>query len=64
STNGSGTMTVTRLWIVQDVAKKLVDRLNGVNIGLMRFDGHSSGGYQGGPVTLPIADIRETRDLF
>ena len=64
STNGNGTMTVTRLWIVQDVAKKLVDRLNGVNIGLMRFDSSSSGGYQGGPVTLPIADIRETRDLF
>lgn len=64
ATGGSGTIPVTRLWIVQDVAKKLVDRLNGVNIGLMRFDSSSSGGYQGGPVTLPIADISETRDLF
>ena len=65
STGGSGTMTVTRLWIVQDVAKKLVDRLNGVNIGLMRFDASSgNGGYQGGPVTLPIADIATTRDTF
>lgn len=64
STGGSGTMTVTRLWIVQDVAKKLVDRLNGVNIGLMRFDSSNSGGYQGGPVTLPIADIATTRDTF
>ena len=62
STGGSGTMTVTRLWIVQDVARKLADRLNGVNIGLMRFD--SSNRWQGGPVTLPIADISETRDLF
>lgn len=71
ATGGSGTMTVTRLWIVQDVAKKLVDRLNGVNIGLMRFDSVNSPsgspggrGYQGGPVTLPIADIGETRELF
>jgi len=65
STGGSGTMTVTRLWIVQDVAKKLVDRLNGVNIGLMRFDSSSNnGGYQGGPVTLPVADIATTRDTF
>ncbi len=62
ATGGSGTINVTRLWIVQDVAKKLVDRLNGVNIGLMRFD--STSPYQGGPVTLPIADIAETRDLF
>jgi len=62
ATGGSGTMKKTRLWIVQDVAKKLVDRLNGVNIGLMRFDGVSL--YQGGPVTLPIADIAETRELF
>lgn len=64
ATGGSGTIPVTRLWIVQDVAKKLVDRLNGVNIGLMRFDSSSSGGYQGGPVTLPIADIATTRDTF
>ena len=67
ATGGSGTIDVTRLWIVQDVAKKLVDRLNGVNIGLMRFDsagGSSGGGFQGGPVTLPIADITTTRDTF
>jgi type IV pilus assembly protein PilY1 len=59
-----GTMDVTRLWIVQDVARKLADRLNGVNIGLMRFDSSNTDGYQGGPVTLPIADISESRDLF
>ena len=65
ATGGSGTITVTRLWIVQDVAKKLVDRLNGVNIGLMRFDSSSSNsGYEGGPVTLPIADIGTSRDTF
>lgn len=64
ATGGSGTIPVTRLWIVQDVAKKLVDRLNGVNIGLMRFDSNASGGYQGGPVTLPIADIAESREQF
>ena len=49
ATGGSGTIPVTRLWIVQDVAKKLVDRLNGVNIGLMRFDSQQQRRLPGRP---------------
>ncbi|MES1992292.1 MAG: PilC/PilY family type IV pilus protein [Pseudomonadota bacterium] len=64
-TNSGTTMNVTRLWMVQDVTKKLVDRLNGVNIGLMRFDASSgSGGYQGGGVMQPVGDITTNRAAF
>lgn len=63
------TSTQTRLEIVQDVAKDLVDSVSEINIGLMRFDTtggdyvptHSwFGDRQGGLVVYPMRDIDAT----
>jgi type IV pilus assembly protein PilY1 len=56
--HNAGSVTKTRLEIVQEVAGNLLDSLNNVNIGLMSFN-YS----QGGNVDVPIgniADVRET----
>ena len=57
---GSGVTTMTRLEVVQDVAGKIVDSLNGVNIGLMRFSTDADGGM----VAMPIGDIATNRSTF
>ncbi len=56
-----GSTQMTRLAIVQDIARKLVDSISGINIGLMRFDARAS---QGGYVDLPIGDIDSNRESF
>ncbi|KAA3629000.1 MAG: hypothetical protein DWQ08_07060 [Proteobacteria bacterium] len=65
----SQTTSQTRLEIVQDVAKDLVDSVSEINIGLMRFDTtggdyhptHSWGSdRQGGLVVYPMRDIDAT----
>ena len=63
----SSAATMTRLEIVQDIAKNLIASLNGVNIGLMRFDDDywsDYSGNRGGYVTLPVADIAANRSAF
>ena len=46
----------TRLDVVRDAAKTLIDRLNGVNLGLMRYSTNA----QGGMVTYPISRLTAT----
>ncbi|MDY6944056.1 MAG: hypothetical protein SVU69_13725, partial [Pseudomonadota bacterium] len=58
--SGVASIDRSRLWIVQDISKKLVASLNGVNIGLMRFDEDGSGGY----VALHVDDIATNRSAF
>lgn len=55
--NSPGTVVGTRLEVVQDVTKTLLDSLSGINVGLMRFN-YS----QGGPVLHELAPIDTARD--
>ena len=50
------TSTSTRLQVVQDVARNLLNSVNGVNVGLMRFNTS-----EGGPVVYAMADIATAR---
>lgn len=64
-----GGRVMTRMEIVQDVAKDLVDSISGVNIGLARFDqGPGGQGYgdqwDGGYIDIPIDPIADNRTLF
>lgn len=54
------TKNMTRMDIVKDVAKDLVDSISGVNIGLMRFDRDANGGF----IDVAIDDISNNRTLF
>ncbi|RKZ11460.1 hypothetical protein DRQ50_13570, partial [bacterium] len=54
--NGAGTVIKSRLEVVQDATKNLLDGLTDINVGLMRFN-HS----QGGPVLHEIAPIDTAR---
>lgn len=56
-------VTLTRLAVVQSVARKFVDSLNGVNVGLMRFQNKDArdGGAQGGYVIHEFAPIETAR---
>ncbi len=53
----------TRLEVVQDVATKLLDSVNGVNVGMMNFNDPVNGivGSQGGSVTFAMEDIATGR---
>ena len=55
---------VTRLDIVKDVAKNMVDTLQGVNLGLMRYSNNEGGdadtAARGGMVTYPVTELNET----
>lgn len=53
----------TRMEIVKEVAKDLVDSISGVNVGLMSFnkDGHAR---QGGRILVPIANVDDNRTQF
>jgi type IV pilus assembly protein PilY1 len=53
---GSGTVTRERLDIVKDVAKQLLDNIDGVNVGLMRFNFD-----EGGPVLEALGDVATNR---
>lgn len=57
-------VTLTRLAVVQSVARKFLDSLSGVNVGLMRFQNKDSddGGAQGGFVIHEFAPIETARD--
>ena len=48
--------TTTRLRVMQDVAINLINSVNGVNVGLMHFNGDS-----GGLVSYPMTDIANAR---
>ena len=52
----SGSTPKTRLQIVRDVAKSMIDSLDGVNIGLMRYDQNAEGGM----VTYPVSQLTAT----
>ncbi len=49
----SGGDTKTRLEIVKEVATKLINSLDGVNLGLMRYDSDAHGGM----VTYPVSEL-------
>ncbi len=57
--NSGGSTTTTRIALVKQVVKDLVDANNGLNVGLMRFDTrfYWPGANRGGPVIYPITDI-------
>jgi type IV pilus assembly protein PilY1 len=52
----SASLPRTRLEIVRDVAKNLVNSLEGVNLGLMRYDRNAEGGM----VTYPVSELTPT----
>ena len=64
----SDTEEMSRLAIVQDIAKKVVDSSTGINIGLMRFNESKAYGWkwdsEGGRMSLPVSDISANRALF
>jgi type IV pilus assembly protein PilY1 len=51
-----GSTPRTRLQIVRDVAKTMIDSLDGVNLGLMRYDTNAEGGM----VTYPVSELTPT----
>lgn len=53
---GNGTVTSTRIQVVKDVTNQLLDNLDGVNVGLMRFNNDD-----GGPVIHALEDIATAR---
>lgn len=53
----NGTVAKTRIEIVRDVTTQLLNNLNGVNVGLMRFNFE-----QGGPVLHAMEDIGTARE--
>jgi len=56
------TSTSTRIQVVKDVATNLLDTVNGVNIGLMRFNTNSGTvADHGGPVIYAMEDIATSR---
>ena len=64
--NDPPTADRSRLEIVQDVASNLVQSINGVNIGLMRYSNNEDGGGDaaalGGMVNFPASDVDDFRD--
>ncbi|MQM39529.1 hypothetical protein KBTX_03558 [wastewater metagenome] len=68
--SNSGSTTMTRLEVVQQIAGDLVDSMTGINIGLMRFDSGDSYGYSvdqrysGGFVDVAVDDIESNREQF
>jgi type IV pilus assembly protein PilY1 len=58
--NKSLTKSKSRLEIVREVAKKTIDSLDGVNLGLMRYSNNEGGGEktaEGGMVTFPVVPL-------
>jgi type IV pilus assembly protein PilY1 len=55
---------LTRMQIVQGVAKALASTLTGVNLGLMRYGPPSFGGSDGGYVLSPVQDIATSRSTI
>jgi type IV pilus assembly protein PilY1 len=55
----------SRLQIVQEAASNLVQNLNDVNLGLMRYSNNGGGGdttAEGGMVTFPVSNVADFRD--
>lgn len=52
--------SLSRLSIIQSAAKSLIDSLNNVNLGLMRYDAKANGGM----VMAPILDVVAQRSLL
>ena len=66
-TNTAMNQTSTRLDIVQDVTKNLLDNLNGVNVGLMRFSNNGGSGdasAEGGMVIHAVEPIELGRNAL
>ena len=60
----SETSLGTRIQIVKDVVKSVVDSNTNINIGLMRYDTRNYGapsGNKGGPVIFPMSNIDAPR---
>ena len=57
-----GTVTTSRIQVIKDVTKQLLDNVNGVNVGLMRFNRNEYGGQSGGPVIHAMADVGQSRE--
>ncbi|MGH8525349.1 MAG: hypothetical protein ACREXY_14435, partial [Gammaproteobacteria bacterium] len=61
------TTTMSRLQIMKDVIKNVVDSNSNINIGLMRYDTkehNTSSRNKGGPVIVPMGNIETVRSSF
>jgi type IV pilus assembly protein PilY1 len=61
-----GTVTLTRLEVVKSTARRFLDSIDNVNVGLMRFESRASrdGQAQGGYVIHEFAPIETARDAL
>jgi len=65
--NSPAVSSNTRMQIVKDAAKSLVDSVTGVNIGLMRYDSNGAGGmvvYPVTPVATAATDVKSAVDAM
>ncbi|MEX0731794.1 MAG: PilC/PilY family type IV pilus protein [Aquisalimonadaceae bacterium] len=62
--NESDALAMTRLEIVQDIAKDIINSVSGINIGLTRFDNDQWLPLNGGFVDLEIDNVTSNRAEF
>ena len=56
-----GTVETTRIDVVKDVATNLIQNVEGVNVGLMRFSRNNDNSEGGGPVLRDLAPVSTSR---
>ncbi len=57
-----GTVETTRIAVIKDVTKQLLDNISGVNVGLMRFNRNQYASQSGGPVVYAMNDVDAARE--
>lgn len=57
-----GTVETTRIQVIKDVSKQLLDNIHGVNVGLMRFNRNRESDESGGPVIHAMASVDLARE--
>jgi len=57
-----GTVATMRIDVVKDVATNLIDNIDGVNVGLMRFSRNAGSTDDGGPVLQEMRDVEQIRE--
>ena len=58
--HGNANANLTRLDVVKNVVTEVTNSLSNINVGLMRFDRWSDGGF----IDVPVSDINTSRDLI
>jgi len=57
-----GTVVSTRIQVVKDVSRQLLNNISDVNVGLMRFNRNANSGESGGPVIYAMSDVDTNRE--